>query len=188
MEWIYREFRRVGKLLFEEGFVSARSGNLSFRWRDRILITRTGAFVGDLSREDIVSLPLRGESPLSGRASVELVVHRSLLINTARRAVVHAHPPNSVALSFSQDEIVPVDSEGFELVGRVRVVSPERVSASEELAEAVLEVLREDNIVVVRGHGVFSADASLFGAYRHISTLEHSCKILLLKDRADQEV
>ena len=188
MEWIYREFRRVGRLLFEEGFVSARSGNLSFRWRDKVFITRTGAFVGDLSREDIMSLPLREDSPLSERASVELVVHRSVLLNTARRAVVHAHPPNAVALSFSREEITPVDSEGFELIGRVRVVAPEKVSASEELAEAVLEVLREDKIVVVRGHGVFSADTSLFGAYRHISTLEHSCKILLLKDRADQEV
>ncbi|RME11800.1 MAG: hypothetical protein D6804_02530, partial [Aquificota bacterium] len=56
-------------------------------------------------------------------------------------------------------------------------------SGSEELAEAVSEVIKSSRLVVVRAHGVFSADSDPFYAYAHISVLERSCKILLYYER-----
>lgn len=179
MEWIYREIIEVGRLLFREGLVSARAGNVSRAFGDRLFITRTGSLTGELSHEDIISLPLKGRSILEERASVELEVHRRIILETGKPAVVHAHPPHAVALSLSEDTMLPLDSEGKDLVGEVKVLSLEKPSASEELAEAASVALKDSKVVLVRGHGAFAADRELKLAYAHISTLEHSCKILM---------
>ena len=170
MEFVYREIIRIGRLLYREGLVDARAGNLSYTLGDEIFITRTGSFLGDLGREDILRLPLRGDTILDGRASSELGVHRAIVLETSKRAVVHAHPPSCVVLSFYSAFIKPIDSEGRQILGEVYVV---------ESIEEVAEALKECKVVVVRGHGAFSASASLWKAYSYVSCLEQSCKILL---------
>ncbi len=179
MFWIYREILEVGKLLFEEGLVSARAGNLSRAFGEKLFITRTGSFTGKLSPEDVIVVPLKGSSIIDHRASVELLVHREIILRTGKKAVVHAHPPSGVALSFTREVIKPEDSEGREVLGIVRVLEVRKPSASEELAKAVSETLKDSKVVLVRGHGAFAADRDLFKAYSYISTLEHSCKILM---------
>ncbi|WP_457599802.1 class II aldolase/adducin family protein [Hydrogenivirga sp.] len=183
MEWIYREIREVGRLLFREGLVSARSGNISRAFGGRIFITRTGSNVGALRKEDIISLPLQGSHLLDERASVELLVHRRIIRETGKGSVVHAHPTYTLLISFTGELIEPADSEGKEILGSVPVLELEKPSASEELAKRASEVLKRRPAVVIRGHGVFAADRELHRAYSLLSTLEHSCKILFLKDR-----
>jgi len=187
MEWIYEEIIEVGRLLFREGLVSARAGNISRAFGDRIFITRTGSFMGALSREDIISLPLRETTLLDERASIELEVHRRIILETGKPAVVHAHPPHAVTLSISKDLIIPVDSEGRDLIGEVKVLSLKKPSASKELAEAASEALKNSKVVLIRGHGAFAADRELKLAYAHISTLEHSCKILMWRTQEVKE-
>jgi L-fuculose-phosphate aldolase len=182
MEWIYREIITVGRLLFREGLVSARSGNISSAFGERLFITRTGSNMGNLQREDIIALPLRGKHLLDERASVELPVHRKIIIETGKSSVVHAHPTHTLLCAFDREKIEPVDSEGREILGSVPVLELERPSASEELARAVSEALRDNHVVVIRRHGVFSAHRDIQKAYSFVSTLEHSCKILFLKD------
>ncbi len=182
MEWIKREIIRTGRLLFEEGLVSARSGNLSRAFGNTLFITRTGSHLGSLREQDIVGVPLLGSSILDGRASVELEVHRRIIQITGKSAVVHAHPTYTLCVSFGRKLIEPADSEGREILGSVTVLRLEKPSASEELAIAVSEALKDGHVVVVEGHGVFSAHREILRAYSFISTLEHSCKILYLKE------
>ena len=181
MERVVKEIIRVGRLLFEEGLVSARSGNISSRYRDSILITRTGSHMGNLTAQDIIQLPLKESSVLDTRASVELIVHRRVINLTGKASVVHGHPTYTLLTAFREEAITPIDSEGREILGTVRVIQPSKPSASEELAREVSSVLKGENVVVVRGHGVFSAHRNLLRAYSFLSTLEHSCKILFLK-------
>ncbi len=168
----------VGRLLYTESLVDARAGNLSVRLKDRLLITRRGSHLGRLKEWDFIELPLEGDHVLEERASSELVVHREIYLQTPHSAVVHAHPLATTVLSFERDYIEPIDSEGKDLLGRVQII-PAYPSGSLELARAVASVLRSSRLVVVRSHGVFSADLDLFYAYAHISVLERSCKILL---------
>lgn len=181
MEFIYRDIIRVGYLLSREGLVSARAGNISRAFGEWIYITRTGANVGGLTKEDIIRLPLREGHLLDGRASVELPVHRSIILETGKPAVVHAHPVYTIAVAYEKEVIVPIDSEGKEILEEIPVLDLERPSASEELAEEASRVLRDFPVVVVRGHGAFSCAEDLHRAYSFLSTLEHSCKILFLR-------
>ncbi len=181
MEYIYSEIIEVGSLLFDEGLVSARSGNISRAFGNRLFITRTGANVGALTREDIICLPLKEEHILDRRASVELPVHRRIILETKKPAVVHAHSTYTLLLSYEKELIQPVDSEGREILGEVPVLELNKPSASEELAREASRALKDFHLVVVRGHGVFSSADELHRAYSFISTLEHSCKILFLR-------
>ncbi len=173
-----RKLKQVGKLLYTEGLVDARAGNLSVRLKDKIVITRRGSHLGNLQDWDFISLPLKEAHPLSDRASSELVVHKEIYLQTDYLSVVHAHPVGATLLSFERDYIEPIDSEGKDLLGRVQII-PAYPSGSLELARAVAFALRSSKLVVVRSHGVFSADLDPFYAYAHISVLERSCKILL---------
>lgn len=178
MRYHLRKLIHVGRLMFQEGLVDARAGNLSVKVCNGMLISRRGSHLGNLGEEDFVFVSFEG-GVLWERASSELLVHRAVYLHTEKSAVVHAHPIHTVALSLKVDVIRPVDSEGMDLLGEVRVIGPYK-PGSEELAQAVAEALKDSHIVVVRGHGVFSADRDPFYAYSHISVLEHSCKILML--------
>ncbi|MFN3870060.1 MAG: class II aldolase/adducin family protein [Aquificaceae bacterium] len=168
----------VGRLLYKEDLVDARAGNLSYRLGEHMLITRKGRHLGRLKEEDFIKISLFKDHPLQERASSELFVHREVYLQTSHRCVVHAHPICAVVLSFEKDLITPIDSEGKDLIGSVKVIDY-YPSGSIDLAKAVAQALKDSNLVVVRSHGVFSADLEPFYAYSHISVLERSCKILL---------
>lgn len=175
--WL-KKLCKVGELLFLEGLVDARAGNLSCLLGEELLITRRGSHLGRLSEQDFIKVALKKEGLLDERASSELVVHREIYLSTDHKSVVHAHPVSAVLLSFHTDLIEPVDSEGRELLRRVEVLPP-YAPGSQELAKAVSHALKRAKVVLVKGHGAFSADQDPFYAYAHISVLERSCKILL---------
>ena len=182
MKWIVEEIIASARLLASEGLVSTRAGNISYLFGEDLYITRTGASLYRLTPSDIIRLPFRGKTVLEERASSELVVHKRVLERTALRAVVHAHPLSAVCLSTATDRIIPEDSEGYLILGEVPVVAPKKVTASEDLAEAVSEALQSARAVVVRGHGAFSAGKTPLEATAYLSTLEHSCRILVCKN------
>ncbi len=177
----------VGKLLYMEGLVDARAGNLSCRCGNSLIITRKGSHLGRLREEDFIKLPLFDSHILEERASSELPVHKEIYLKTPHLCVVHAHPPYAISLSFDLDFIKPIDSEGKDLLGSVQVI-PSYPSGSKELAMAVAESLKNSKRVLVRSHGVFSVGFDPFYAYSHISILEHSSKILLHEGRKLQRL
>src|SRR4030042_122482 len=53
----WKEFRAVGRMLWEAGLVSSHGGNMSVRLPDGgLLITRTGAMLGRLDEGDLVTV------------------------------------------------------------------------------------------------------------------------------------
>ncbi|MBI2866315.1 MAG: class II aldolase/adducin family protein [Chloroflexi bacterium] len=166
------QFQEIGGDLFLRGLVSSHSGNLSLRQEGHILITRHGSRLGHLTDSDLVRVDLEGELPPVPAPSMELSRHRALYRATSARAVLHAHPPHAVALSFLGEEIVPQDLEGEYLLGRVPVMAPE---SEEGLGEA----LRGCPIAMLRGHGSFAIGQTLEEALQWTTALEDSSLVLL---------
>lgn len=184
-----RVFHRIGRDMFLAGLNSSHSGNMSARWGDRIMITRTGAALGRLSAGDLVEVPLdAGQDDVAEglhpwppgpgvQPSSELVVHRAVYLAVPAGAVVHAHPPHAVALSLAADTLVPADTEGALILGPVPVVTARRPAGSAEVAALVAAALRERPLVLVRGHGSFALGDDLEEAYHRTAALEHSARI-----------
>ena len=181
---LLHEFRSAGEDLFRQGINNSHSGNMSIRSQGTIYITRSGARLGRLGWDDIVDTSLHFEDAGARRASVELVVHRAVYRATGHRAIIHAHPPHAVALSFMRERIVPVDAEGRYYMPEVPVLAVEQSISSDEVARRLPDMLRRHPIVVVRGHGSFAAAAELERCLLLTSSLENACKIMLLAEGA----
>jgi L-fuculose-phosphate aldolase len=171
------EFQRIGRDLFLSGLVSSHGGNMSVRQGDRLVITRRGLQLGQITAEDIVETGLYEDDSNIMLASSETPVHRAIYLNTAALAVVHAHTKAAIALSLVEDEIVPIDNEGSYLLHKVPVVSSELASGS-SIADLVAASLKQYKIIMVRGHGCFATGQLLEEAYQWVSCLEESSQIL----------
>jgi L-fuculose-phosphate aldolase len=170
-------FRDVGRDLFVAGRTTSHGGNMSVRDGGRVIITRRGSMLGRLTEDDLIET---GIEPCAAdeRCSRELVVHRAIYAATDARAIVHAHPPHTVARSFASEAIVPADSEGLYVLGKVPVVSAVKTIASPEAAEVLARALTDAKVAVLRTHGPFAAGATLEEAFMHVSVLEASAVIL----------
>jgi len=172
------EFERIGRRLFAEHLVGGNFGNISVRvqeGRDGFLIKHTGAYL-DVAGEPVF-VGLTGDAPKE--ASSEYRVHREVYKTSSYRAIVHAHPPYSVAASLVLDEIIPEDSEGLMFCPKITVVTG--APGTQEIADNVARALTQYPVVVVRGHGTFAAGKNLDEAYQFTSLAEHACRVLSLK-------
>jgi L-fuculose-phosphate aldolase len=177
-----RLFREIGRDLFVTGLTTSHGGNMSIRDGARIVITRRGSMLGRLGEDDLIETAM-DPCAADARCSRELVVHRAIYAATDARAIVHAHPPHTVARSFSSDAITPADSEGLYVLGEVPVVNAAKTIASPETAEVLARALAGAPVAVLRTHGPFAKGATLEEAFMHVSVLEASCVILDLLGR-----
>lgn len=185
---MHEEFTRVGRDLFLSGAVSSHGGNMSVRVGDRILITRRGSQLGQLTERDIIETSLERDDSEVALASTEIVVHRAIYANTNALAIVHAHPIQTIVRSLIADEIVPVESEASYLLHRVPVFATPLTAGSTEVADVVSAGLRDYKCVVLRGHGPFAIGTVLEEAYQWVSVLEAACHVLNLLDQVGKPV
>ena len=174
------QFQTVGRDLFTRGIVASHTGNLSVRLRNRITITRRGAMLGCLGEHDLIETGIIKNDRSTPLASSELAVHRAIYKATPARAIIHAHPPHSIALSLTATEIVPNCAEGFAVLGRVPVLGWNMMVKPGELAETIAEALNEHRVVMVHGHGSFAVGQLLEDAYNCTTVLEESSQVICL--------
>jgi L-fuculose-phosphate aldolase len=174
------QFQAIGQALFTQGLVSPQGGNLSVKLGERLVITHRGSALGSIQEGDLVETGISKNNRATPLASTELEVHRCIYKNTPALAVVHAHPPYAVALSFTEKEIVPPDVEGRALLSKVPILCTGEEWKPGDLADEIARLLTECRVVLVRGHGTFAASQLLEEAYYNTVVLEHSCRLLYL--------
>jgi ribulose-5-phosphate 4-epimerase/fuculose-1-phosphate aldolase len=133
------EICRVGKSLFERGYVHATAGNISVRLDDGYLITPTDACLGFLEPATLAKTDLQGRQLSGAAASKTLALHRRIYeahaaLSTVPRCVIHTHGTHCVALTLHgpQGELLPPITPYFVMkVGHVPVVPYHRPGAPE---------------------------------------------------------
>ncbi len=174
-------FQSVGRDLFLQGLNNSHSGNLSIRMKDKLVITRRGSMLGRMNEKDIIVTSLEHHDANTPIASSEIGIHRAIYLNTPAMAIVHAHPPHAIALSLLENEfIIPIDAEGQYLLPKVPILSPSITIASKELEKSLPEILKNNKIAIIKGHGSFASGNSLEEALQWTSSLQHSCKIMCI--------
>lgn len=102
------EICRVGRSLFERGYVHATAGNISVRLADGYLITPTDACLGTLQPERLARLDAQGQQVAGDRASKTIALHRQIYETSAStaapaRCVIHTHSTHLVGCSLQAD-------------------------------------------------------------------------------------
>ena len=172
---------RIGRDLFWMGLQTPRSGNLSAMLDDgrSFVITRRGSSLPTLDPErDFVAVELNG--PMPAEASSEAAVHHAIYRSTSHRAVVHAHPPYAIALSFGARVISPIHNEAQAVLGDIPITPSSATEGEGEEPAPIVSALRNGHVVMVRGHGAFSAGADCESAFYYMGLLEAACKIVHL--------
>ncbi len=138
------EICRVGRSLFDRGYVHATAGNISVRLDDGLLITPTDACLGFLDPAKLARLDAQGVQTGGDRASKTIALHTRIYA-AARRfdagtaCVIHTHSTHCVALTLQPhgDELLAALTPYFVMkVGHVPVIPYHRPGAA-EAADAV---------------------------------------------------
>jgi ribulose-5-phosphate 4-epimerase/fuculose-1-phosphate aldolase len=122
------EICRVGRSLFDRGYVHATAGNISVRLDDGFLITPSDACLGALDPARLARLDAQGLQIGGDRASKTLALHRRIYeADTAAGCVIHTHSTHLVALTlqgvWSPDDILPPITPYFVMkVGHVPLI------------------------------------------------------------------
>jgi len=122
-----QEICRVGRSLFERGYVHATAGNISVRLPEGqgFLITPTDACLGALQADQLAHVGEDGTQHSGARASKTLVLHRRIYGAAPQaQCVIHTHSTHLVALTLAgvwqADAILPPITPYFVMkVGRV---------------------------------------------------------------------
>jgi 3-dehydro-4-phosphotetronate decarboxylase len=127
------EICRVGRSLFERGYVHATAGNISARLDDGgFLITPTDACLGTLDPDRLAQVDAAGNQVGGDRASKTLALHRRIYAgDAAAGCVIHTHSTHLVMLTLTgvwhPDDVVPPITPYYVMkVGHVPLVAYHR--------------------------------------------------------------
>ena len=153
------EICRVGKSLFDRGYVHATAGNISVRLDNGFLITPTDACLGFLEPAKLSLLDAQGHHISGDKPSKTIALHRriydaSVAFDASTRCVIHTHSTHCVALTLPDNdqtatrscfamtkELLPPITPYFVMkVGHVPVIDYHRPGAM-EAAEAVAQTI-----------------------------------------------
>jgi L-fuculose-phosphate aldolase len=177
-----REIVRVGKLLYERGYVVSSDGNVSVRLDDgRIVATPTQTCKGRMSEDSLALTDIEGKALNDRKASSELAMH--LLIYRERadvKSVCHAHPPHGSAFAVAGLAIdQPILSEVILTLGCVPLAEYGTPS-TDELTDVMRPLVKHHNALLMANHGAVAYGADLWQAFDRLETLEHTAKIAIL--------
>jgi ribulose-5-phosphate 4-epimerase/fuculose-1-phosphate aldolase len=142
------EICRIGRSLFERGYVHATAGNISVRLDDGFLITPTDACLGFLDPAKLARLDAGLNQTGGDRASKTIALHARIYgaatrFDAGTRCVIHTHSTHCVALSLREpgEELLPALTPYFVMkVGHVPVIPYQRPGAP-EAAELVAQAI-----------------------------------------------
>ena len=191
-----QEICRVGRSLFDRGFVHATAGNISARLSadqgGGFLITPTDACLGQLEPQRLARVAADGLQISGDPASKTLALHRRIYgADPVARCVIHTHSTHLVALTLqgvwcAADVLPPITPYYVMKVGHVPLIGyhrPGDPAVADRVAEAVAGGLQRGTplrAVLLDRLGPTVWHATPAAAMATLEELEETAKLWLL--------
>jgi L-fuculose-phosphate aldolase len=168
---------RTALAMSRSGLSPGRSGNVSCRWGEGMLITPTGMAYEEIRPRDIVFVDAKGRTPekKSRKPSSEWRFH--LAAYKARPdmgAIVHTHSLNATVLACARKPIPAFHYMVAVAGGSDIPLVPYDTFGTEELARHVANGLKKRNACLMANHGQIALGVTLAGALE----LAHEVEVL----------
>jgi L-fuculose-phosphate aldolase len=181
-----QEIVRVGRLLWERGYVAATDGNLSARLgTDRLLVTPSGVSKGFLAAEELVVIDLDGAAVPSYRGrgqepSSEMLMHLEAYRQRPDvNAVIHAHPPLATAFSIAGVSLARcVIPEVVVTLGGIPTTEY-ATPGTGEVPLSIRQAICDYDALILDHHGSLTVGRTLWEAYLRLEKVEHTAQITL---------
>lgn len=174
------EIISVSKEIYDLGLVPGKSGNISKRIKsgigDIVAITPTSRSLSDLRQEDIVLVDIEGNVLTKGNPSSEVNMHLQIYEKRPDvNAIVHIHSTFATGFAFSNKKIKRF--EGFGEIKNEYLSSIEyEKPGSDELAKNASENIINEDVLILKKHGVICVGDSLKEAKLLAAFVEESAK------------
>jgi len=185
MEWEKekKEIVRVAKYLYEKGFVIEKSGNISIRVKDNlVLITPKGTSYEDFTESDIVTIDM-AENLIDGNLEPSSEKKLHLEIYKARKdvnAIIHIHSLFACTMAALELNLpIILDEQELVLGGEIKVAKY-ALPGSEELALNAVKELGNKKAVFLSRHGAVCVGENINEALIVCKILEKVCQTYLL--------
>lgn len=180
-----RDIVKIGKLVFDKGWVAANDGNISIRLDDnRILCTPTAISKGMMTEDDLIICDMLGDK-IHGRRERTSEIAMHLTIYEMRpdvRSVVHAHPPVATGFAAAGKPLnLALLPEVVIGLGSVPLASY-GLPGTPALTEGMLEYIPRYDALLMENHGAVAYGADVYKAYFNMETLEHFARITLVAE------
>lgn len=178
---VAEEIIKIGKRIYNKGYVAATDGNISFRLdSDRIMTTSSGISKGMLRHDDLVVIDLDGKK-ISGdkQPSSEILMHLEVYKSRLDvKAVIHAHPPISTGLSIAgvslSDPVVPEVVITLGEIPTANYATP----GTDEVPESIKYLIKNHDAILLERHGTLTVGDSLESAYMKLEKVEHVAQVV----------
>ncbi len=159
------EVIKASNEIYDKGLVSGKSGNISVRFKkegnDIVAITPTLKSLSDLCEEDIVLVDFDGNPLTKGKASSEVNMHLEIYKKRDDiNAIVHTHSPYATGFAFSSKKLKRL--EGFGKINNPYISEIEyQKPGTEELALSASEGIKDEDVLILKKHGVVCVGENL---------------------------
>jgi L-fuculose-phosphate aldolase len=183
------EIVEVGRLMYERGLVVGIDGNISARLAaERILATPSGLCKGMMGPDQLVVVDMAGQKVGPGTAANQNLRPTSetpMHLEAYRQrpdvgAVVHAHPPITVALSIAgislKECMLPEVIVNIGLLPTTEYATP----GSPENKRAIQDLIAGHDGIILQRHGALTVGHSPLEAFFKLEMIEQVARITLI--------
>jgi len=181
-ETIKAQLVEYGRKIAQRGLVVGPGGNISAREEKVVYMKASGIAFEEANQTDYIGVRLDTGKVVEGhlKPTCEIQMHLGCyLVREDVRAVIHTHPPLANAVAISGETLRAFTPDFAALVGSEVPVVEYIVPGSKELAEAVKQVVKGHNGVLLANHGLLTVGANLKEAYYRTLLIEDACKSML---------
>lgn len=182
-EGFFQEFLHQAHRFGADKLMLCSSGNLSWRIGEEALVSATTSWVPALTRDKISVCNIASGEPVNGiRPSMESVFHLGIL---------RARPDVNVVLHFQSEYATAVacmekKPTNFNVtaevpchVGTEIPIIPYLRPGSPQLADAVVEAMRDHNSILLSKHGQVVCGKDFDDVYQRATFFEMACRIIV---------
>ncbi len=182
---IREDIVKVGRLVFEKGWVAANDGNISVRLDDeRILCTPTATSKGMLHADDLIIVDMQGNKIAGRKARTsEIMMHLTVYgLRPDIKSVVHAHPPVATGYATAGRSLnLALLPEVVITMGCVPLADY-GLPGTPALTDPMLPLIPKYDALLMANHGAVCYGTDVFQAYFRMETVEHFARIALVAE------
>ncbi len=171
----------ASRYIYKQGLAPGKSGNVSMRKDDFIAITPTRTSLRDIASEFVALVGLDGkiigeEVIPSSELELHLTIYRE---RNDVEGIVHTHSPYATGFALAGKKIHYL--EGFGKVNKPYLEMVDYAApGSSKLAQIIVKKIKNDDVLILEGHGVVCVGPSLDEAVLLAEWVEKSAESLFV--------
>ncbi|MEO1928697.1 MAG: class II aldolase/adducin family protein [Nautiliaceae bacterium] len=174
------EYKLTAQLLYEKNMLNLAVGSISLKIEnDKMIINNQNKSVYE---EDFCKIVHINKKDLSWKeTSNDIEIHARIYKDISyAKTVLNVFPLNIITYSLQHTMFKPIDYQGQQIIDKVKIIEIGDIQKWEENKEFIItNHLKEKNIVIIRGFGVFIIARDIKEAIKKAIILENSATILL---------